>query len=103
MNAFDLPLCLHCEKEPQSNVYRLCARCAACDGLRNIYKKRKNWTPEWEDHLQKLAERAKNRLPLFPRGEAASTVRRPHQPDRANRNRRKRLPIYYKLHLGEAL
>ena len=60
--------CLQCETMPRSDeVYRLCARCRSVKGLRRIYKRRRNWTPEWDAHLQSLVEKAKLRIPLFSR------------------------------------
>jgi hypothetical protein len=97
-----IPLCLHCENAPQASAkYRLCERCAGCKGLRNIYRKRRNWTPEWDAHLQKLADRARQRLPLFARNDATELPRRPAPSDRVNRNRCKRIPVRHTLHLGE--
>jgi hypothetical protein len=66
----DLPadpaLCLHCERQPRSHRLGLCARCARVRGIRLIYLKRRHWTPEWDAHLRRLAERARRQLPLFP-------------------------------------
>jgi hypothetical protein len=40
--------------------------CYAVKGIRVLYLRRRGWTPEWEAHLRRLTERARNRLPLFP-------------------------------------
>jgi hypothetical protein len=70
-------LCLHCERAPQANAYRLCERCVTFKGLRNIYKKRPGWTPAWDAHVQKLVDRASKGLPLFPAGEVQDLPPRP--------------------------
>jgi hypothetical protein len=59
------PTCLHCERRPPSNALGLCADCNAVKGVRVLYLRRRGWTPAWEMHLRRLAERAKQRLPLF--------------------------------------
>lgn len=65
-----MTLCLHCEKRPQETLLRLCNKCQSVPGIENLYKYRPDWTREWDQHLQALVERAKQRLPLFPpRGE----------------------------------
>jgi hypothetical protein len=65
----DLPdLCLHCEREPPANRFGLCARCHAVGGIRLLYLRRRGWSPAWERHLRRLAERAGNRQDLFPPG-----------------------------------
>jgi hypothetical protein len=61
-----MTLCLHCEKRPQQTLLRLCSECEAVPGIKNLYEYRPDWTPEWDQHLQALVERAKQRLPLFP-------------------------------------
>jgi hypothetical protein len=58
--------CLHCEARPQETLYRLCKKCASRRTIRWLYQYSKHWTPEWDRHLQKLVERAKLKLPLFP-------------------------------------
>ena len=57
--------CLHCEQAPQETYLRLCRRCASVRGLRRVYKRTANWTPEREARIQALVERAKRQLPLF--------------------------------------
>jgi hypothetical protein len=57
--------CLHCEKRPAATGLGLCPRCHAVNGIRVLYLKRRGWTPEWEAHLRRLTERARQRLPLF--------------------------------------
>lgn len=65
------PLCLHCERRPAVGGLGLCAACHAIRGIRRLYVKRRGWTPEWEVHLRRLTERAKDRLPLFDEGPTA--------------------------------
>jgi hypothetical protein len=63
-------LCLHCEQRPHSTDprykhLRLCDTCAAVNGLRIVYRRRKGWTRERDRRIQALVERAKAGLPLF--------------------------------------
>ncbi len=63
------PLCLHCERAPQSqdprrHKLRLCDRCGASASLRRVYRRPIRWTAAWDAHLQRLVERAKLGLPL---------------------------------------
>ena len=58
-------LCLHCEKAPRENYLRLCNKCAAWRGIRRLYRKTANWTPERDAHIQSLVEKAKRGEPLF--------------------------------------
>lgn len=60
--------CLHCECAPQENYLRLCNRCAAKRGIRRLYRKTSNWTPERDAHIQALVEKAKRQEPLFDEG-----------------------------------
>jgi hypothetical protein len=64
MNATIVP-CLHCESAPQQHYLRLCQRCARVKGIRLLYRKTSRWTPAWDEHLQRLAARARAKLPLF--------------------------------------
>jgi hypothetical protein len=57
--------CLHCEKLPPINALGLCRVCIAVKGIKHLYVRRRGWTPEWEMHLRRLTERARQRLPLF--------------------------------------
>jgi hypothetical protein len=59
------PLCLHCDRRIADARRGLCTRCFAVKGIRVLYKRRRGWTPQWEDHLRRLTERAKRQLPLF--------------------------------------
>jgi len=61
-------ICLHCEAKPISHRPGLCDSCHAVRGIRRLYIRRKGWTPEWEQHLLELTDRAKKRLPLFEKG-----------------------------------
>jgi hypothetical protein len=66
----DLPAemtwCQHCERRPRAHRLGLCARCAAVRSIRVLYQRRRGWTPAWDAHLRRLAERARQGLPLFP-------------------------------------
>jgi hypothetical protein len=66
MISFNDPLCIHCGRRPPANALGLCAACHAFKNIRVLYKRRRDWTPEWEMHLRRLTERAQQRLPLFP-------------------------------------
>jgi hypothetical protein len=59
------PVCLHCERRPPTAGLGLCPRCYRQRNIRRLYIHRRGWTPQWELHLRRLAERAKQRLPLF--------------------------------------
>ncbi len=61
----DDPLCLHCEKAAAVDGLGLCPACRAVPGIRVLYVRRRGWTPQWEMHLRRLADRARRRLPLF--------------------------------------
>jgi hypothetical protein len=65
MNREDSRMCLHCERQPGTVWRGLCARCARRKSIRELYKRRRGWTPEWEAHLLRLTRRAQARLPLF--------------------------------------
>jgi len=43
----------------------LCAICNGVESIRQLYLRRRGWTPQWEAHLIRLTERARKRLPLF--------------------------------------
>jgi hypothetical protein len=59
-------ICLHCEGAPSVNGLGLCRSCNAVGGIRVLYAvRRRDWTPEWERHLRRLAWRAQRGLPLF--------------------------------------
>ena len=66
MPTADPTPCLHCERRPAASARGLCAACNAVRGIRVLYLRRRGWTPRWEAHLRRLAERARKRLPLFP-------------------------------------
>jgi hypothetical protein len=66
------PLCIHCEQRPSVSALALCAVCDAAKNIRVLYLRRRGWTPQWEQHLRRLAARAKLRLPLFPEGPPAA-------------------------------
>jgi hypothetical protein len=57
--------CLHCERVVAVNALGLCAGCNGVSGVRRLYQRRRGWTPAWEEHLRKLARRARQQLPLF--------------------------------------
>lgn len=61
------PLCQHCEGAAAGgNELGLCGTCYRVCGLRRLYEARDDWPPWWEEHLRRLAARARRRLPLFP-------------------------------------
>jgi hypothetical protein len=64
-----MPHCRHCrrERDPLSAL-ELCEPCQKRRQVRTLYEKRRpGWTPAWEAHLRHLEERARRKLPLFPR------------------------------------
>jgi len=63
--SFPTGPCLHCEHRPASNGLGLCAICNGVESIRQLYLRRRGWTPQWEAHLIRLTERARKRLPLF--------------------------------------
>lgn len=65
MNEVEATFCLHCERRPPVSALGLCAECRSVRGIRQLYVRRRGWTPAWEAHLRRLTERAKRRLPLF--------------------------------------
>jgi hypothetical protein len=67
MIAANDSLCLHCETRPRTSGLGLCTTCYAVNGIRVLYIKRRGWTPAWEAHLRRLTQRARLRLPLFPK------------------------------------
>jgi hypothetical protein len=58
-------LCEHCERPCERDRLGLCPDCAAVEGIRSLYVRRRGWTPELELRLRELTRRAKLRLPLF--------------------------------------
>jgi hypothetical protein len=57
--------CKHCEARPRETALGLCGRCDALGCVRQLYEKTRGLSPEREDRLRLLAERARRRLPLF--------------------------------------
>jgi hypothetical protein len=57
--------CKHCEVRPRETELGLCRVCDALSGIRLLYEKTRRLTPEREDRLRIMAERARRRLPLF--------------------------------------
>jgi hypothetical protein len=58
--------CLYCERLPAVDLVGLCEVCRAKPCVLVLYTTRRvGWTPEWEEHLRRLAERAKRKQPLF--------------------------------------
>jgi hypothetical protein len=57
--------CKHCERRPRVTPLGLCAKCHARRGIRLLYFRTHHLSPEREDRLMILAERARRRLPLF--------------------------------------
>lgn len=63
-----MALCLHCEKRDRvNNDLRLCVTCAQQPCIVRLYRKTIDWCPAWDANIQRLVERAKKKLPLFPR------------------------------------
>jgi hypothetical protein len=57
--------CKHCEARPGVTDLGLCRDCDALVNVRLLYAKTRHLSPEREDRLRLLAERARRRLPLF--------------------------------------
>jgi hypothetical protein len=66
MTMLNNPLCLHCEQRPNGTELGLCTVCHTVENIRVLYLRRRRWTPQWELHLRRLTERARQGLPLFP-------------------------------------
>lgn len=64
-----MELCRHCEKKPKATYLGLCETCSSTKGIPLLYRKKPGWTQEEEDNIQRLVERAKLKLPLFPTAE----------------------------------
>jgi hypothetical protein len=97
MNPSDRPaVCLHCEKAPPASPSRLCGQCDSNESIRELYQKGPGWNAEWDAHLQRLAERARRRLPLFPEGRDGEL---PPRPLLEQRRRRLRILVPVKVHL----
>src|SRR5438067_1411336 len=58
-------LCKHCEARPRATTLGLCPVCDATGGIRLLYHCTRHLSPEREDRLRVLSERARRRLPLF--------------------------------------
>jgi hypothetical protein len=58
-------VCRHCERRSAVSKAGLCRACHRVKGIRVLYIRRRGRTPEWEEHLRRLAQRARARLPLF--------------------------------------
>jgi hypothetical protein len=81
MNEPEPTPCLHCERRPRARGLALCAACRAVPGIRRLYLRRRDQPPGWEEHLMRLAERAKRRQPLFEEPpEPGATSDAPHDP-----------------------
>ncbi len=65
MKTVPTPICLHCERAPPAGARGLCAACWAIANIRDLYRRRHGWTPQWELHLRRLTQRARLGLPLF--------------------------------------
>jgi hypothetical protein len=61
--------CLHCNQTGPLTELGLCVECAASPRWVLLYSRRKpRWTPAWEMHLRRMAERVRLKLPLFEEG-----------------------------------
>lgn len=58
-------LCDWCGQHPCHAHPSLCDRCANEGSVACLYRGSRQHSPEWEQHLRQLSERAKRRLPLF--------------------------------------
>jgi hypothetical protein len=58
--------CCHCLTDGETNAVGLCANCARHWRIRILYKTRPDRPSWWPEHLEALAERARQQLPLFP-------------------------------------
>ena len=63
--------CEHCERPAAVDEVGLCPDCRAVEGIRVLYERGRGWTPAWDEHLRRLARRAKAGRPLFDRRESA--------------------------------
>jgi hypothetical protein len=69
-------VCLYCERRSPVDPVGLCEVCRAKPCVLVLYTTRRHgWTPEWESHLRRLAERAKKKLPLFQKEAEAAEAR----------------------------
>jgi hypothetical protein len=62
-------LCRHCQARPRSpeSPQGLCGNCQQSRHIRALYRTGwKDRPPGWNDHLARLAARARLKLPLFP-------------------------------------
>jgi hypothetical protein len=57
--------CKHCEARDRTTDLGLCRECDALVNVRLLYEKTRRLSPQREDRLRLLAERARRRLPLF--------------------------------------
>ncbi len=57
--------CEHCELPATVDEVGLCPACRAVEGIRVLYERGRGWTPVWDEHLRRLARRAKAGRPLF--------------------------------------
>jgi hypothetical protein len=57
-------VCLHCEERPSVHALGLCEDCHATPGIRSLYVRRRNWTPEWELHLRRKTAEVQRALKL---------------------------------------
>jgi hypothetical protein len=63
----ELPACRYCERRPVGgNTLGLCDVCHRARCVRRLYVPNPDRPSWWEAHLDRLAERARRRLPLFP-------------------------------------
>jgi hypothetical protein len=69
-------VCEHCERMQFVDEIGLCPACNKMEGIRTLYEHGRGWTPEWDAHLHRLAQRAKARLPLFENGAPSAHKRK---------------------------
>lgn len=57
--------CHHCRERPAAGDLGLCERCNAMPNVRLLYRPVRDRPPGWAERLERMAEKAKRREPLF--------------------------------------
>jgi hypothetical protein len=57
--------CKFCGQRPACNALGLCRPCYDRPSVKRLYRIARNRPPWWSDHLDRLADRASARVPLF--------------------------------------
>jgi predicted DNA-binding transcriptional regulator AlpA len=59
-------LCYHCRQHQAETVLGLCVRCDSVESIKVLYLPRRGRNhPGWAEHLERLADRVRLKLPLF--------------------------------------